>query len=209
MRRWVYSLPVSKIPEVLKMKLTGKPVYHFVIPYPWKRFLRGVDAIGIGTIMIYTIVYLYLIFKHGKAAINPAEDIFIYSVLFLVYFIMRYIPVKYDKIKSPIEITITDTMWQYKKGELIYNKSFTPVKNIRVTLDDKQLEMWTDLEEADEDGDIAWRFAFRRKDELGELDYREFTEKTYIPAAKYMIKRIKELNPDVKVTWEDRRKKYR
>lgn len=187
----------------------GTPIIHFIIPYPWKRVLRGIDAIGIGMIGGYTILYLYLIFTHGKSAIDPAEDIFIYSVFFFVYFIMRYVPVKFDKIKSPIGITITDRYMQFKKDRLVYNKSFTPVKAVRVTLDDKQLEMRCDLMEPDEDKAIAWRFAFRRKDELAELDYREFAEKTYIPAAKYMIGRIKELNPGVEVAWKDKRKRYR
>lgn len=188
------------------MELNGKPVYHFVIPYPWKSLLAGLFWMSTASLFGFSVL-LYLVFGPTYGFLKGFVGLFILA--YGIYFLFRYIELKYDKIQTPIEITITDTMWQYKKGELIYNKSFTPVKNIRVTLDDKQLEMWTDLEEADDEGDIAWRFAFRRKDELGEVDYREFAEKTYIPAAKYMIKRIKELNPDVKVTWEDRRKKYR
>ncbi len=183
----------------------GKPVIQFKIPYPWKYLLAGLFWRSTATLIGFTVLFFF-IFGISYYFWLGVTGFFILA--YGIYFLFKYIEIKYDKIKSPIEITITDTHMIYKKGDALYTPSFENIKRVDTVLDDKELRMKCTLEEPEEDA-TACQFRFRRKDELGEVDYKEFAEKTFIPSAKYMIKRIKELNPDVVVTWEDKRKKYR
>jgi len=41
------------------------------------------------------------------------------------------------------------------------------------------------------------------------VDYKEFIEKTFLPFTDVVIKRLRELNPVIKVVIEDKRRKYR
>jgi len=184
----------------------GKPTFHFVIPYPWKNLLAGLFWMSTGTFIAFTAMFFFIF---GLTYYFWVGLVGTFLLSYGIYYLFKHVEIKFDKIKSPIEITITETTMQFKKDRLVYNNSFTSVKSVRVILDDKQLEMKCQLEEPDEDNATWWRFAFRRREELGEVDYNEFAEQKFIPAAKYMIERIRELNPHVEITWEDKRRKYR
>ncbi|NPA75940.1 MAG: hypothetical protein GXO25_07685, partial [Euryarchaeota archaeon] len=56
--------------------------------------------------------------------------------------------------------------------------------------------------------DTGWIYILKRANvEKGK--YKYYVEKYWIPSMKLILKQIKELNPEVEVSWSDTRKKYK
>jgi len=190
--------------------MTEKILYQFTLPYPWKKTLLGIYLITIGVYASLSVIFVYQDIQSGN--IFKASFIAGYLILGLIMFgiamAMRYILIHLDKIKAPIEVWVDEYEVHFRKGRAKMDFSMEGLKSVRVVLDDKMVMLETNYEK-DEDWEKGWKVAFKRKNELELVDYKEFIERTFLPFTEVIIRRLKELNPGIKVVKEDRRKKYR
>ncbi len=179
---------------------------HFVIPYDWKRTLRGLFWINIGIIALYIFMVSISIIT-GILAFRPICVVIPILIFIAIYLLIRYTTVKYDKIKEPIRVWIKKDRFVYKTN---YNFTglFYNIKKVQVTINDKitKLQVW--YTQKDKDGNIGWIYGLKR-DNVEKGKYKEYIEKYWIPSMKLILERIKTYNPNVEISWSDTRKKYR
>jgi len=191
--------------------MTDKVLYQFTLPYPWKKTLLGIYVITIG-VYILIILLAWNTFIRLK---NPPHWYSFWSslveigvILLIIGLVMRYVLIHLDKIKAPIEVWITEDGYHYRKGNYHTIWRFDNIKRVKVIMDDKKLLIITDYREKI-GTQIGWQTGFKRKNELADIDYREFIEKRWMPMMKIILDKIKEYSPGVEVIIEDRRRKYR
>ncbi len=95
----------------------------------------------------------------------------------------------------------------FKKDRKVIGK-FDGISRVEVTINDKKAKMETWYMMRDENGDTGWIYSLK-KDNVEKGKYKYYIEKYWIPSMRLIIKQIKELNPEVQITWSDVRKKYR
>ena len=121
--------------------------------------------------------------------------------------LIRYVTVKYDKIKEPIRIWVKDDRLEYKRHQHVI-QCFRDISKIEVTINDKVAKLETWYTQMKPNGDTGWIYKLQRLDvEKGK--YKYYVEKYWIPSMKLIIQQIKKYNPGVEVEWQDVRKKYR
>ena len=183
-----------------------KVLMHFVIPTDWKGTLRGLFWINIGIIGLF----LSLVFGSIALGIIDFRPLCIIPPIILftaIYLLIRYVTIKYDKIKEPIRVWIKEDRFIYKYN---YEASFDfyDIKKVAVTIDDKRARLETWYTQMRPNGDTGWIYGLKRANvEKGK--YKYYLEKYWIPSMKLIIQQIKKYNPNVEVSWEDRRRKYR
>ena len=87
--------------------------------------------------------------------------------------------------------------------------SMVGLKSVREIITDKIAMIETNYER-DEDWEKGWKVEFKREN-LDEkiISYKDFIAQRFEPFADVVIKRLKELNPNINVVKEDKRKRYR
>jgi len=196
---------------VIEMENDTKVLFKFTLPYPWKKLLNGLSIVSLPVVIILFIFITYYYFY-----LHPNSDkigwvistILIFSIYIAIDVAQRYVLIHLDKIKAPIEVWADEYEVHFKKGRAKMDFSMEGLKSVRVVLDDKMVMLETNYEK-DSDWEKGWKVAFKRNNELELVDYKEFIEKTFLPFTEVVIRRLKELNPGIRVVKEDRRKKYR
>jgi|GEM_PF-1801758 len=188
-----------------------KILYQFEIPYPWKKLIRG------GFLVTSPIFFLSIVFGWYQFIFKPpSPDYFVAAlivaltgVLYIgLNLLMRYALIHADKIKEPIKVWATPYEVHFRKGNIKKDFSIEYLKTARVALTDKIVMLETNYEK-DEDWKKGWKVAFKRNNELQDTDYREFINETFLPFTEIVIDRLKEINPDIRITRTDERRKYR
>ncbi len=186
-------------------------IYRFTLPYPWKRYLRGVYLINF-------LAYLLAIILSWNSFIrieNPPHWYSFWSSLVAVgiivialTFLFRYVALNLDKIKAPIEVWVDEYAVHFRKGSINKELKMDGLKTVRVVLNDKKVLVETNYVK-DKDWKRGWVVGFKRKNELAGANYKEFIEKVFLPFTEVVIERLKELNPGIEVMMVDERKKYK
>ena len=191
--------------------MENEVLYQFEIPYPWKRTLNGIYWITFGMFLVSIFLswHAFVYTEHPPHWTSFYLSIFSFALILTgLALVMRYLLIHADKIKTPIRVWLTPYEIHFRKGRIKMDFSMQGLKSVRLILNDKIVMLETNYEK-DEDWKKGWKVAFKRKNELAETDYRKFIEKTFLPFAELVIKRLKELNPEINVVKEDRRKRYR
>ena len=183
---------------------------HFVIPYDWKGTLRGLFWINIGIIVGFSL-YVFILTSLGKLSLNDSQAQICmvggYIIFIAIYLLIRHATVKYDKIKEPMRVWIYPDRFVFKSNYEVVGK-FTNIKRVEVTINDKvsRLQVW--WPNPDRYGNTGWIYGLKKANvEKGK--YKYYIEKYWIPSMRVIVERIKELNPNVEVSWSDVRKKYK
>ena len=192
-----------------RSKEESKVLMHFVIPTDWKGTLRGLFWINIGGYALFlSLICISIVFLGMPIDAGIIIEIIIGLSLFTaIYLLIRYASIKYDKIKEPIRVWIREDRFVYKYN---YEASFDfyNIRKAAVTIDDKRARLETWYTQMRPNGDTGWIYGLKRANvEKGK--YRYYVEKYWIPSMKLIIQQIKKYNPNVEVSWEDRRKKYK
>ena len=187
----------------------SKVLMHFEIPTDWKGTLRGLFWINIGAYALFlALIGLFLFYHKIGLDSETVIGIIIGLSLFTAFYILiRYVTVKYDRIKEPIRIWIMDDHLEYKRNHHL-TQQFKDISKVKVVIDDKVAKLETWFTHTMPSGSTGWIYKLQKLDvEKGK--YKYYVEKYWIPSMKLIIQQIKKYNPGVEVQWRDVRKKYR
>jgi len=187
-----------------------KILYQFEIPYPWKKLIRGLFLLTI--FIMACILPIFAIQDYYSGRLFTTASVIGFPLIILIafglYLAMRYILIHGDKIKTPIRVTVTPekVYWEKARGKLKFY--LYAVKDLHILVNDKKAMIDVNYREMIGTSQ-GWRLQFRRADEFSSNeDFHRFVKETF-PRLKEVVKRrITELNPDVTIIEEDKRRKY-
>ena len=185
-------------------------LYKLELKYPWRKLLRGIYILTVATwfLMFAIPAWAYYVW-HSVSTTFFINSIILLTVLYLVLtYIMRYLLIHVDKIQAPIKVKVTPEMVYYEKGR--YKKEFCMdgLKTAKIYIDDKIAYIETNYEK-DSEWYKGWRLGFKRKNELANVNYKEFINNTFLPMVDIIVERLKDLNPQIKIDMYDNRRRYR
>ena len=186
--------------------------YRFVISYPWKKMLRNVDLSVIVIVFLVlaydTYYYFYLYPQYNKT--SWITDILLgVGIGICLILLFRYVSIKLDKIKAPIEVMVTEDKVYWVKGSKKLEMYLTNIKDAYIFVNDKKAMIDVNYREMVGTSQ-GWRLQFRRRDEFSSNEeYQRFVREVF-PKLKEVVKtQMTKLNPGVEIRDEDRRRKYR
>ena len=187
-------------------------LYRFTLPYPWKRTLNGIYWITFGMFIIYIALswHAFVYTEHPSHWTSFYLSIFSFVLILTgIALLMRYVLIHGDKIKAPIEVTVTSERVYWEKGRSNLEFYLTGISDVKIEVDDKKAMI--DVNYIEPVGSSqGWRLKFRRKDEFSSnKDYYNFVKETFPEFAKVVRERVRQLNSNIIIKVEDRRKKYK
>ena len=200
-------------PKVVVIMNEGKVIYEMTLPYPWKKLLRG-GYLLTSPLIILSIIFSWYEFIHKRQPPQMLDfyELVIISVLVIVglNILMRYLLIHGDKIKEPIRYKITNNIvTSYRGSYLIRENPLYGIREVKIVVNDKKALI--DVTYTEPRGtELGWIIQFIANSTFEKReDYKAFLRDKFPEFKKILLERIRELNPNVKITEIDERKKMR
>jgi len=192
--------------------MNTRTLYELTLEYPWKSLLRGIYGLAVLSVIMVIAIPAWAYFVNHSATRTEFVNavIIVVSIAFVLTLVMRYLLIHGDKIKEPIRYKIANNIvTSYRGSYLIRENPLYGIREVKIVVNDKKALI--DVTYTEPRGtELGWIIQFIANSTFEKReDYKAFLRDKFPEFKKILLERIRELNPDVKITEIDERRKMR